>query len=684
MKLITNFLILLLVLTGIFLNGCLKQDGLEDNQTNIQTPAQNNTVVQNLSNNTDAQSLQGNVTNNATIQKNETMDNGNTEGNDTILTINIPTAIENNCVGFLIGDDHEMENIRLIGAAWARPHPGPFVWGFIERVQGSYDFSYTDEYVKEAQKNNISLLVTVWPFADWDLQDHPECRVSYNDVFYPRKGINDGLPIFRCKPNNMELYKKFLSVLVERYDGDGQDDMPGLIIPVKYWEISNEPEMKSDELTFFFGDEDDYLEILKESYQTIKQNCSDCKVVHAGAAGSDESSLLFWGNVYSKGGTNYFDIANTHFVSFGDEETLNIKNFQFLLNEHNIDKQLWLTEAEFKDSNVDIKSSVKGAFDAGADRIFFTGFKVGGHDPVGPGKYSQVYKEIVALCPNVSISTVEQISDIDVTKLNFTVIEEAGTRVVGGIPFAYKLDNGNTILYYCNGGIKSSISEDGVVFANETATGINDGCDPTIVKNSDGKIRMYYKWSSGPGGPGQAVHKIYSAISDDGITFQKEGIIIDSQNSSDNGWASVPEAIKLANGNVRIYYVSGDPQAEGGTMSAISSDGLHFEKENGVRMKGIFVDPAITILPDGRYWFLLVHHCVPGKGSCGGENGIYSFVSDDGLIFSGKQLLYHSDDLIDPTIAKIDDSTYRIYYWSITTPDEESYVKSILVNIQNI
>lgn len=631
-KSITSFLIFLSVLTGIFfLSGCLKQDDYVTNQTNLQPTAQNITpIVQNLSNNTNAQSLQGNETANATIQKNETAINVNKTAENTTLAVNIPAAIENNCVGFLIGDQHEIENIKLVGAAWTRPHPGPFVWGFIERVQGSYDFSYTDEYVIEAQKNNISILATVWPFADWDLQDHPECRVSYNDIFYPRNGINDGLPIFRCKPNNMELYKKFLSALVERYDGDGQDDMPGLKVPVKYWEILNEPEMKSEELTFFFGDEEDYLEILRESYQTIKQNCSDCKVVQGGAAGVQDEFLLFWDNVFELGGGSYFDIANIHHIGGPDTATLNVNDFKLLLDDYGLKKQIWVTEAEFTDEYVDVKTAAKGAFTAGASKIFFVSFQVGGHDPPKPGEYNQIYKEIVALCPNVSISAGEQISDTDITKLNFTVTEEEGTRVVGGIPFAYRLDNGKTILYYCHGGIKSSISEDGIVFAKETATGVDDGCDPTVVKNSDGKIRMYYKWSSGPGGPGEAVHKIYSAISEDGIAFQKEGIVIDSQTSGDNGWASVPEAIKLPNGSIRIYYVSGDQQAEGGTMSAISSDGLHFEREQGVRMKGNFVDPAITILPDGRYWFLLVSNCVPEKGSCNTEeNGIYSFVSDD-------------------------------------------------------
>jgi len=209
-----------------------------------------------------------------------------------IISLSIPPTIEQNCIGFLVGGEDELANVQLVGAGWARPHPGPFAWGFIESVPGKYDFSLADAYVKKAQEENVSLLATVWPFADWDQKDHPECQVSTTDIFYP--GPYGGIPAYRCKPNDLNQYAKFLSVLVERYDGDGIDDMPGLTMPVKYWEILNEPEMKSDELTFFKGSAQDYVAILKASYPIIKQNCSDCQVLQAGAAGSQTEFLDFW------------------------------------------------------------------------------------------------------------------------------------------------------------------------------------------------------------------------------------------------------------------------------------------------------------------------------------------------------------------------------------------------------
>lgn len=42
-------------------------------------------------------------------------------------------------------------------------------------------------------------------------------------------------------PVDVEQYRRFVRATVERYDGDGVDDMPGLENPVMYWQVDNEP-----------------------------------------------------------------------------------------------------------------------------------------------------------------------------------------------------------------------------------------------------------------------------------------------------------------------------------------------------------------------------------------------------------------------------------------------------------
>lgn len=189
-------------------------------------------------------------------------------------------------------------------------------------------------------------------------------------------------------------------------------------------------------------------------------------------------------------------------------------------------------------------------------------------------------------------------------------------------------------------------------------------------------ITMYYKGANGPGGPGKAVHKIFSALSTNGLDFEKEGVRIDSEKTGDNGWASVPGAVMLPDRKVRIYYVSGAPEAGGGIMSAISDDGLNFEKEKGVRIKG-FVDPTVIILPNQKY--LLLAAVLPPPPEASQESdyplGIYSFTSDDGLDFENPEIVLQ-ERAIDPSIVQVDDQTYRVYYGS-ENEQREPVIKSV-------
>ena len=181
---------------------------------------------------------------------------------------------------------------------------------------------------------------------------------------------------------------------MERYDGDGIDDMPNLIIPIRYYEILNEPEMKEPDLTFYKGTEKGYVEILKASNEAIKSACPDCKTVQGGAAGIIPYMLDYWKKVFELGGADYFDIANIHYINSGDLNTLNIKDFKKLMQEKDIDKPIWVTEAEY-DSEEDVEISFKGALNAGASKIFFTRFKIGHKkDPSILNHYSKVYDKV--------------------------------------------------------------------------------------------------------------------------------------------------------------------------------------------------------------------------------------------------------------------------------------------------
>ncbi|MDP2931431.1 MAG: hypothetical protein Q8O05_02890 [Chloroflexota bacterium] len=262
---------------------------------------------------------------------------------------------------------------------------------------------------------------------------------------------------------------------------------------------------------------------------------------------------------------------------------------------------------------------------------------------------------------------------------------DPGVRLEDAIvPNLYRLEDGRSRMYYGGpGGILSAISEDGLTFTRETGVRVPSGSpggpemivsDPTLVRLKDGRVRMFYKGATGPGGPGQSVHSVFSAVSTDGLSFKKEGIRIDPQQTPDRGWASVPEAIVLPDGRVRLYYVSDGLDVKHGIVSAVSEDGLSFTRED-TRLTG-FVDPAIIRLADGTYIMLAVAFPFgPGGRLTDAAPGIYSFTSLDGINFGHRQMVLAGDGNIDPAIIDVGGGTYRVYYWNAA--DNPPVIKSM-------
>ncbi len=270
-------------------------------------------------------------------------------------------------------------------------------------------------------------------------------------------------------------------------------------------------------------------------------------------------------------------------------------------------------------------------------------------------------------------------------EIEFVWTVETGIRLEDAtVPNIYRLEDGRIRMYYGGpGGILSAISDDGMTFTKETGVRVPSGnpgsseaivSDPTLVTLKDGRVRMYYKGATGSGGPGQSVHSVFSAISTDGLRFEKEGVRIDSQKTPDRGWASVPEAIVLPDGRIRIYYVSDGLDVEHGVVSAISEDGLNFTREV-TKLTG-FVDPAVVRLVDGNFLMLAVAFPFGPEGKLtDAAPGIYSFISEDGINFEHRQVVLSGEHNIDPAIIDMGDGAYRVYYWNAT--ENPPAIKSI-------
>ena len=180
-----------------------------------------------------------------------------------------------------------------IGVTWTRE--GLYAFWFLIQPDLSrpvYDFTLYDRQWGSVP-SNIHILGNIAP-------DHPRDRHGY---MLP----GSYLPVDETK------YTAFVRATVERYDGDGIDDMPGLVNPIKHWQVSNEP---NDQIT------SDFAELQHITYQAIKQACSDCTVLIGGVTGGPENYAGNFDTCYApilaELGGQYVDVFDFHWYGMAD------------------------------------------------------------------------------------------------------------------------------------------------------------------------------------------------------------------------------------------------------------------------------------------------------------------------------------------------------------------------------
>lgn len=216
---------------------------------------------------------------------------------------------KSNDIASLTSDD-----LKDLGVKIVKIEMGPFIWNLIESSHGKFDFTMTDKVVSEASDSGVSILPILWPYALWDQGDKEECKVAGGGP------VPEIMPKYRCKPQDMEAYHYFLKEIVERYDGD--DDFGSYPIdeslknkirqnPIIYWRIIDEPDVGDDVTVerLFEGTLEDYVDLLKNSYEAIKEACEECYVITAPPV---ESIGDYYSQLLSFGAENYCDIYTIH------------------------------------------------------------------------------------------------------------------------------------------------------------------------------------------------------------------------------------------------------------------------------------------------------------------------------------------------------------------------------------
>lgn len=136
---------------------------------------------------------------------------------------------------FVLGSEYAAMGLgatyAATGVVATKLQPEIVMWQRIEPkapVAGvhAYDFSCVDALILEHQKaGQTQLQAYISPKSYWASVDCP------NDL-----GCKDIAP----KPASLDDFRAFIRAVVERYDGDGLDDAPGLVTPIREWVFGGE------------------------------------------------------------------------------------------------------------------------------------------------------------------------------------------------------------------------------------------------------------------------------------------------------------------------------------------------------------------------------------------------------------------------------------------------------------
>ena len=203
--------------------------------------------------------------------------------------------------------------MRALGAYWAAHGASfSFGWNLVQSINGDgslgdYTWSRLDGLVRYSQAHNIHIIPVL---------------VSSE----PEPGIQQGGRILAHKPGNEAAYKAFVSAAVERFDGDGRDDMPNLRFPIKLWVVENEPYAKR----YWNGSGADLADTQLLAYQAIKAADPTAKVIASVVRGSGwmgkEDPLTFMNEFFDRlgavsNGRRPYDYLDLHWIGIAPNKT---------------------------------------------------------------------------------------------------------------------------------------------------------------------------------------------------------------------------------------------------------------------------------------------------------------------------------------------------------------------------
>lgn len=153
-----------------------------------------------------------------------------------------------------------------LGISGAKHYAEHVDWDSMQKgPKAPIDFSKLDGFVREYQKNGFTeLTVCLKPNSRW-------ASVNVGTLLKKNLGGTNASP----KSQFMTHFENWIRQVVERYDGDGKSDMPGLRFPVHHIEIGSEFSSYQPEPASV------YVNTLEHAYRSAHQASDQVKVAHA-------------------------------------------------------------------------------------------------------------------------------------------------------------------------------------------------------------------------------------------------------------------------------------------------------------------------------------------------------------------------------------------------------------------
>lgn len=138
-------------------------------------------------------------------------------------------------------------------------------WAYREPKRGKYDWRGLDNQIVALQNRGIKPFLTLYSDAPWGVRDLSS-------------------PVKNKRPKNLKVWQTFVTNLVERYDGDGKLDAPGLKTKVLYYQVANEWISNQNKSGGWNGTADELIGFINASYDAVKQADADAVFVMGGVA----------------------------------------------------------------------------------------------------------------------------------------------------------------------------------------------------------------------------------------------------------------------------------------------------------------------------------------------------------------------------------------------------------------